>query len=222
MRANILATAGIILLGCSAATQVSGQQPANSPPVVGKPIVSTSRTTSVSVQLRTEADMEAWQDLHPGAGPAPPKHAPLPTIDPAAYAAAKTAADAARALAKGGRPGAAPDNYVHPYVAPSHIILNKPGPHELTTGNFFYPPDTTGAIGGPVVSGKSSQIVYTVNQTVNVYSATTGGNLKTTTFNAFFGTSDALADPRVLWDPEWHRWVITDTVVPTASDTACF
>jgi hypothetical protein len=99
--------------------------------------------------------MEAAPAL--GAGEAHPSLPPRPTMDPAAYAAAKAAADAARAAVKSGRPGAPPDTNVHPYVAPSNIILDKPGPKEFGTGNFDYPPDTTGAIGGPVVLGKSSQ-----------------------------------------------------------------
>jgi len=37
------------------------------------------------------------------------------------------------------------------------------------------------------------------------------------TFNAFFGTSDALSDPRVVYDPVWNRWVITADSDPVSA-----
>ncbi len=186
--------------------------------VVGKPILPTARA-SVDPQAsyeRSAEDMAAAQAALPatgsGAGPALPLR---PTMDPEAYRAAKRAADEAlsHAIAK---PTAALAG-TSLLNAPTTVIVKKPGPNQTGAGNGGYPPDTTGAIG-------PSEVVYTVNQTINVYSRK-GVLQKSTGFGAFFGTSDLLSDPRVVYDTLWNRWVVTDTRVPPASgDTvsACF
>jgi hypothetical protein len=70
------------------------------------------------------------------------------------------------------------------------------------------PPDPNATVG-------PNNIVETVNLEFAVYDK--AGNLLTSTsLNNFFGTSDGLSDPRVLYDPTWDRWsvVLTDTSQP--------
>jgi len=74
----------------------------------------------------------------------------------------------------------------------------------------WQPPDTSGAIG-------STQFVETLNSYVSVYNRT-GSLLSRFSLNSLAGYStEALFDPRVLWDPVWNRWVITAAAFPESS-----
>ena len=66
-----------------------------------------------------------------------------------------------------------------------------------------YPPDTHGAVG-------PSHVVEVVNTRVVVYSKA-GALLKTTALNTFFGSTEFLFDPRVVYDQTWNRWVVIAT-----------
>jgi hypothetical protein len=196
-------------------TLASAQEPdASTLSQVGQPILPHAHAVDVLPHARSQADFDAWTASWKNlpARPVRPNLAPRPTMGDAAYQAAKAAADALR------HSGSKPSQLsgIGPLVAPGTIITNKPGPNQALTGDGYYPPDSTGAIG-------TTQVVIPVNQTLNVYNR--GGKLlKSTPFGAFFGTSDGLSDPRVQWDPLWSRWVLTDTRIPNPGDTlaACF
>ena len=66
-----------------------------------------------------------------------------------------------------------------------------------------YPPDTHGAVG-------PSHVVEVVNTRVVVYNKA-GTLLKNTALNSFFGSTEFLFDPRVVYDQTWNRWVIIAT-----------
>jgi hypothetical protein len=74
---------------------------------------------------------------------------------------------------------------------------------EGTSQSGAFPPDTHGAAG-------LSHIVEVVNTRVVVYNKA-GALLKTTALNTFFGSSEFLFDPRVVYDQTWKRWVIIAT-----------
>ena len=180
------------------------------------------RVVVPAATLRTPADMDRFAAEHPNlAAAARPGQAPLPTMAPDIYAAAKAAAEAQSAqrllkpaIARPGQTDAA--GIVHPLDSPATLKLNKPGPDESQPNNAGFPADVTGAIG-------PDQIVLLVNNSFNVYNRS-GKLLKTTGLPAFLGTSDGISAPRVVYDPLWKRWVITASRIPAAGDTvdACF
>jgi hypothetical protein len=131
----------------------------------------------------------------------------------AAYQAAKEAAAQAGTAAKPGTEAAGPG----PFIAPNKLLRNFPGPSESDSGNGFFPPDSTGAVGG-------GYFVAPVNLTFNVFNKSTGASLLHVSYNALLGTSEQLSDPRVVYDPVWKRWVTTIITVPTSTSNppACF
>ena len=190
------------------------QEPASNS-LIGKPIYPSAHAVDVPVHLRTPSQMDAFAAAHPEleARARLQNLPPRPTMGEDAYRAAKDAANAGRG--NGAKPSRQADG-IAPQVAPGTVILNKAGPNATMAGNGFYPPDTTGAIG-------TTQIVFPVNQTLNVYGRG-GGLQKSVSFNSFFGTTDSLSDPRIRFDATWQRWVLTDTRVPQPGHTvsACF
>lgn len=160
---------------------------------IGKPIK--PHKLHVAGTSRTLDDILAFQGAHPDLGLHQPAHRPLIPMGEAAYEKAKRDAAATPYRPKTGAENAPPP------VTPTTIIRKFTGPKESDTGNAAFPPDSSGAIG---LNG----IVVPVNTTYNVYSRAGALQLHTT-FNALFGTADALAEPRVLYDPLWNRWVIS-------------
>jgi hypothetical protein len=84
------------------------------------------------------------------------------------------------------------------------------------------PPDTNGAIGGPVVAGLSTQYVQWVNEAFAVYNAATGVPIAGPTLGknlwASFPASSPCrvyndGDPIVQWDKLNHRWVMSQFAV---------
>ncbi|HKR66534.1 MAG TPA: hypothetical protein VJZ00_22595 [Thermoanaerobaculia bacterium] len=84
------------------------------------------------------------------------------------------------------------------------------------------PPDTNGAVGGPVVNGQSSQYVQWVNEAFAVYdtasgSVVAGPSLGNTLWASFPSSSPCRVyndgDPIVQWDKINRRWVLTQFAV---------
>ena len=92
------------------------------------------------------------------------------------------------------------------------IILNGSGLNRTTSGGGLRP-DTHGAIG-------HTQFVEVVDQRVAVFSRNSlSSPLKSTSLNAFFGagTSDFVAQARVIYDRDAQRWIVTATRFPNSS-----
>lgn len=92
------------------------------------------------------------------------------------------------------------------------------------------PPDTNGAIGGPLDSTgtHSTQYVQWVNEQYAVFSATTGAVLKgplngNTIFSALGGpcATNNDGDPVVQWDKVNKRWILTQFSVKTTPYMQC-
>lgn len=75
------------------------------------------------------------------------------------------------------------------------------------------PPDPNSAASG-------SQIVEITNSELDVYSLSTHppSNVRSVSLNSFFGYGNNLIfDPRVMWDANWNRWVISAEGSPESS-----
>jgi hypothetical protein len=171
-------------------------------PEAGAPTAASGSGRADTADVGTPEQMAAADALAPSDSSAPVKRF-FPTVDPADYAAAKAAPAAAPGAGNrsDGSQGAAPQPYATPPV----------------TGNFegvnagvccLRPPDTHGAVG-------PSHFVEVVNNRVVVFNKA-GAVLKNTNLSSFFGTTEFLFDPRVVYDPIWNRWVILATRLATA------
>lgn len=99
---------------------------------------------------------------------------------------------------------------VRPLVAPS-VVANFDGQNLTQSGCGCQPPDPNAAVG-------ANEIVEMVNTRFEVYSKG-GAALCGISLNSFLGTSDALSDPRVMYDNVNGRYLFVLTVIP-ASTTA--
>jgi hypothetical protein len=122
-----------------------------------------------------------------------------PTMDAAQYAQLKQAAALAPRAAS--RPGtSAPTS---PLAAVSLAFGGATECDNSGTGfGCWQPPDVAGSIG-------KSQFVSVSNNTFEVRSRT-GALLKSKSLNSFFGyKKKAMFDPRVQYDEEYQRWIVT-------------
>jgi hypothetical protein len=126
----------------------------------------------------------------------------MPTMSPSEYRAAKAAADSLAAVGIQGARGAslAPEALAPPLLR----VVNYDGINQTAAGGG-YPPDTHGSVG-------PSNYVQIVNFRVVVYNkANPGAVVKSTALNAFFGSTEFVFDPRVVYDQTWNRWVVVAT-----------
>jgi hypothetical protein len=85
-------------------------------------------------------------------------------------------------------------------------VINFEGISQGPACGTCRPPDTFGAVG-------VSHFVEVVNTRIVVYNKAepTPALLLSTNLAAFFGATEALFDPRVVYDQTWNRWVIVAT-----------
>ena len=134
---------------------------------------------------------------------------PRPTMDPALYAELKRQAQMVPASAKPGASG----NLAPTPLAP---ILNFTGATECDgPGGCWVPPDVAGSIG-------KAQFVSVSNDVIEIRSRA-GALLKINSLNGFMGYStQSLFDPRVQWDEEYQRWIVTADAFAESSTTQLF
>ena len=131
--------------------------------------------------------------------PAFPREIPFrPTMDRAVY-------DAAKAQANFYGPRAAkPFTETLAPLAPPVVRLTNFNGHSETEG--FRPPDTHGAVG-------TTHFVQVTNSHIDMWTRQNTQTLplaKSVTLATFFGyTTEALFDPRVVYDSTWNRWIVT-------------
>jgi hypothetical protein len=156
-------------------------------------ILPTAKLTIAPAVERSPQQMDAFDATSPMAGVV--RQAPFrPTMDASQYAAMKAAAALAPAMAK---PGAS-----SPQPAAS-VTTKFVGATECDgPGGCWLPPDVAGSIG-------KSQFVSVSNNVFEVRSRA-GALLKVNSLNGLFGYSaQPMFDPRVQYDEEYQRWVIT-------------
>ena len=132
-----------------------------------------------------------------------------PTMDEAQYAAMKQAANMAPRMAS--RPGALASE------SPLAVINTKfGGATECDAGSgCWVPPDVAGSIG-------KAQFVSVSNDVFEVRSRG-GVLLQTKSLNGLFGYSTtAMFDPRVQYDEEYQRWIVTADAFPIDANTQFF
>jgi hypothetical protein len=131
--------------------------------------------------------------------PAFPREIPFrPTMDRTAYDAAK-----AQANFYGPRAAKPFTEALAPLTTPV-IRQTNFNAHSETEG--FRPPDTHGAVG-------TTHFVQVTNSHIDMWTrqnTTTLPLAKSVTLATFFGyTTEALFDPRVVYDSTWNRWIVT-------------
>jgi len=132
-----------------------------------------------------------------------------PTMDAAQYAQLKHAADMAPRAAS--RPGALSPN--SPLVA---VSTKFGGATECDAGSgCWIPPDVAGSIG-------KTQFVSVSNDVFEVRSRG-GVLLQTKSLNGLFGYStQPMFDPRVQYDEEYQRWIVTADAFPESASVQVF
>ncbi len=132
-----------------------------------------------------------------------------PTMDATEYQQLK-----AMARPFGVRPGSTPAG-----LGPVSLTgIDFDGIDNVTSGNWF-PPDAEAAAGNLLVNG---QLVSVVNDWYQV-NDTAGNVLLGESLNAFllYGATPAF-DPRVVYDHDWNRWVVTADSFPASPTTQTF
>lgn len=129
----------------------------------------------------------------------------MPTMDPARFDAEKAAANLQAQVELQVVEALEPK----PLSPPTLRAINFAGINQTVAGGS--PPDTHGAVG-------LSHFVQVVNFRVVVYDKTgTGTPLSNRSLQNFFGSTERLFDPRVVFDRIWNRWVIVATRQSTAA-----
>jgi hypothetical protein len=153
-------------------------------------------------RMRTWKEMEAEAQLAAGRiAPAAREIRFLPTVGEAAYREHKS--QAARIKALQAPAGPAIESAVPLAPAAFAATINFDGVDSVTAGGF-YPPDTHGAAG-------LNHFVEVTNFHLDIYlKAVPSTRVKSVSLNNFFGyTAQTLFDPRVVYDPVFHRWIIS-------------
>jgi hypothetical protein len=123
-----------------------------------------------------------------------------PTMPMADYIAAKTAA-AARAPGQA-KPGAAP-----PVSSNVTLFTQVAGPNQSQSGGGF-PPDGD-------IATSAQWMVQVVQSLVTMYNWNTNAFKQVSLATFFQDGTDVLFDPRVVYDPNWDRFVVlTDACIP--------
>jgi hypothetical protein len=155
--------------------------------------------------LRTLQDMQALEAAHPAVPMVIPPN--LPTMDFQEYRDLKRAAPAPGQV-KPERVSALPA--APPTLGPLHC--NGLGQSAPVVQGFF-PPDTHGAVG-------TNYYGQVVNSAIRFYSKALTANCPTSTvvnlsLFSFFGyTTQALFDPRILYDLTYNRWIVSADAEP--------
>jgi len=185
----------VAALSACAVTLIS-LAPAQARPDASKRIAPTTERFQLPTAVeRTPEQMAAFDATF--ANPGQVREAAVrPTMDEAQYAQMKHAADLAPRAAS--RPGTL--SPVSPLVA---VSLKFGGATECDAGSgCWIPPDVAGAIG-------KAQFVSVSNDVFEVRSRG-GVLLQTKSLNGLFGYStQPMFDPRVQWDEEYQRWIVT-------------
>jgi hypothetical protein len=190
----------LILMILGWAVAVAEAQQVTSPPVaVTKP---TLQFRIAPPQARTWKQMKAAAALEEAAPAPPARDVPFrPTIGEAAYKAYKAKAAQNKAV----QAPVAPETKSVAPLAPTALTntINFEGVNSVTAGNFTVS-DTEGAVG-------LNHFVEITNSHLDIYEKAAPNNrVQSVSLSAFFGyTTQALFDPRVIYDHELNRWIIS-------------
>jgi hypothetical protein len=199
----------VAALSVCAVTLISVAPAADMPkPDESKRIAPATKMEAKSASVRTQEQMDAFDATYVDPGQVR-EIGVRPTMDEAQYAQLKRAANLAARTAS--RPGVLlPDS-------PLAVVSKKfGGATECTPdGLCWTPPDVAGAIG-------KTQFVSVSNNVIQV--RTKGGALqKNISLNSLFGYStQSMFDPRVQYDEEYQRWIVTADAFPESGTVQIF
>ena len=171
---------------------------------VGQPIAPTAMITVEAAEERSVADMpSAAPGVLAGETQPPPFLTDLP---PDVYKAMKEQAAKGPAGAEVRGP-----NGPEALAPPTLKALNFDGVNQTVACPTCGPPDPHGAVG-------KTHFVQVTNSHLDIYTIAAPPVLvKSVTLNIFFGETDFLFDPRVVYDPIWNRWIIIATRKSTSA-----
>jgi len=163
-------------------------------------------TTIVEVQKAEERTLEDMEETEARLGFSGDEEVPfMPTMEPWEYESEKAAVNAESTRSRDR--SVAPESSQRPpiRIAPTLRVVNYDGINQTAACGGCFPPDTHGAVG-------PSHFVEVVNTRVVVYNkANPGVVLSSVALNAFFGSTEFVFDPRVVYDLTWDRWVVVAT-----------
>ena len=160
-----------------------------------------SGTVTASAPMATTPQSIATMETLAATPPAAPAwyKGPIPTMNAAAYDAYKKKATLAAAQSTAPRLITAP---AAKYVPPLPRFINLAGSTQAASGNWS-PPDTHGAAG-------NTHVCEVTNSHLDCYTKAQATVQWGTTLAALFAyTGAALFDPRILYDADWDRWIVT-------------
>jgi hypothetical protein len=163
-------------------------------PDMSKKVLPTMRFQMSPAVERTPEQMDRFAATYAAPSEEKEEPAPRPTMDSALYAQLKRAAALAPHMAKPSGTGA---------PTPLAPVLKFTGATECDgPGGCWAPPDVAGSIG-------KANFVAVSNDVIEIFSRG-GVSQKVTSLNAFFGYStQPMFDPRVQYDEEYQRWIVT-------------
>ncbi len=174
---------------------------------VEQPIAPAAKITVEAAEERSVADMPS---AAPGVMAAEKQHKPFMTdLHPDVYKAMKQQAAIGPAGVRSPNGAQTPQALAPPMLK----TFNFEGVNQTVACNCV-PADPHGAVG-------KTHFVQVTNSHLDIYTVAVPPVLvKSVTLNAFFGETDFLFDPRVVYDPIWNRWIIIATRQATsATDT---
>ena len=203
---SIIASFVILMILGGLVALAGAQQTASPGEAVIKP---TLKLIIPPPQVRTREQMKAAAALEAGAPAPPQREIPFrPTMGEAAYKAHKARAAQDRAL----QAPMAPETQSAAPLAPTTLTetINFEGVNSITAGGLR-PPDTHGAVG-------LNHFVEITNSHLDIFEKAVPNNrVHSVSLRAFFGHTTYLYDPRVIYDLDYNRWIIS-AIAPIESD----
>lgn len=172
-------------------------------PSVGSPIAPSGKAQTGNLELRTPK-MMAEDEVYLSAPLNNEEVKPFMPIDEG-YWYEKANANAQSNAIQGRRnsPASQVPSAPTALAPPVTTGVNFEGINQTNAGGG-YPPDTHGAV-------SESYFVEIVNFRVVVYNKA-GTLLRSTALNAFFGSTEFVFDPRIVYDQTWKRFVISASI----------
>jgi hypothetical protein len=166
---------------------------------------------------RAAINFAALAETEPGELPRSPPLLPIPHDLPVRDPPDPVPPNVGSSEATGGTEAPAPAVDETPAAAPRALTAAPTLEESFPAAdfNFFIPPDAAGAAG-------PNHLMAAHNGTVLIQDKS-GQTISTTSLNAFWGVGGGPGfafDPKVVFDAEWGRWIITscvDALLPTAS-----
>jgi hypothetical protein len=200
-----ISAVALILLAASGFAQDSNKQKT---PDISKQILPTMHYQVGAAYERTSEQMDAFDATMAISSEEKEEPAPRPTMDPDLYKRLKQAAALAPRTPK-------PTSGTRFSNGPQSTLVFTGSTECDGPGGCWVPPDVAGAVG-------KANWVSTSNDVIEIHSKS-GAVQKVNSLNGFFGYStEAMFDPRVQYDEEYQRWIVSADVFAESSTVQYF